>query len=167
MASGKPGGSNRENDAKIVDRLLRELRFADPDLSGRAATASSTPRPGRQRSPAGGAGPAVVKPPASPGALLAGTWARAGLAAVLAIGLTQWPYPRDCGVGLSVYLCGVALAFGAATWGGIVSWRRRVAIAHVVALLALVGSMVLGAERVLPRVGYAATSAGWACGQPR
>ena len=164
MASGKPGGSNRENDAKIVDRLLRELRFADPDLAGRPA-GSGNQRAAQPGQPAAGRPGAAAKPPPSPGALLAGTWGRVALAVALAAGLTQWPYARDCGLGLFLYLSGVTLALATAAWGCVISWRRRVAPAHVVALLALLGAIVLGAERVLPRVGYAKASAGWSCGR--
>ncbi len=165
MASGESGGSKREHDAKIVDRLLRELRFADPDLAGRPATTRSTPRTPRPGQPAAGPRGAAVKPAPSPGALLAGTWARAGLAVILCAALSQWPYARDCGLGISLYLTGVTLALATAAWASVISWRRRVAAAHVVALVALLGAIVLGAERVLPRVGYARASAGWSCGR--
>jgi hypothetical protein len=53
-----------------------------------------------------------------------------------------------------------------AGWAAIAAWRLRMATAHVLALVAGFWGVVLAAEQVLPRVGYAAESQAWTCRAP-
>lgn len=77
--------------------------------------------------------------------------------------ITQWPYPRACGLPLAGYLGAVGAVLVAGVWIAAVSWKLRSAAAHVLAFLLLLWGIGLAAERVLPRVGYAAERAGWSC----
>jgi hypothetical protein len=94
---------------------------------------------------------------------LIGLWCRLLLGLVLAVAMTQWPYPRGCGVPLLGYFGAVATLMLAGTWVAVCSWRLRVGVAHMLALLLLLAGIGLAAERVLPRIGYAAERATWSC----
>jgi heme A synthase len=80
--------------------------------------------------------------------------------------MTQWPYPHACGWHLTGYLGAVTGVLVAGIWIAVVSWRLRNAAAHVLAFLLLLWGVALVAERVLPRVGYAADRATWGCHAP-
>jgi hypothetical protein len=153
-----PEKPNDPELARVVDRLLRKLPGADPTLRG-------TPEPGPR--PAGvttGPRPAIGRPgPALTPALLWGLAARVAGAAVLGVALTQWPYAHRCGWSLLGYLAAVLALLLAAGWAAVAAWRLRVALAHVAALVVFFWGIVLAAEQVLPRVGYAAEVATWRC----
>jgi hypothetical protein len=52
---------------------------------------------------------------------------------------------------------------GAGVWGMLASWRRRLGVAHVVALLVTLWGVGLVAAELLPRLGYAKDTATWSC----
>lgn len=111
--------------------------------------------------------PAIVRraTPAEPSALaqrISG-WLRALLAVALAAAVTVWPYASTCGWMLYVALFVVATVVVAGVWAGIWTWRLRLPAAHVLSVGVLVWGLILTAELVLPRVGYAATTAVWSC----
>jgi hypothetical protein len=54
-----------------------------------------------------------------------------------------------------------------AAWAAIAAWKLRVPAAHVLGLAVGFWGIVLAAEQVLPRVGYAAEVATWRCGAGR
>lgn len=85
------------------------------------------------------------------------------LALALGVALTQWPYIRECGWFLTVYLLAVTMVVLAGVWIAVVSWKLRNPVAHVLAVLLLLWGLALAGERALPRVGYAAQQAGWRC----
>jgi hypothetical protein len=85
------------------------------------------------------------------------------LGALLGALITQWPYPHGCGLPLAGYFAAVAMVMVAGTWAAAVSWSKRNPAAHVLSLVLVLWGIALVAERVLPRVGYAADRAGWAC----
>ncbi|HTS88996.1 MAG TPA: hypothetical protein VMG41_10935 [Gemmatimonadales bacterium] len=91
------------------------------------------------------------------------TWLRVILGLLLAIGMTQWPYPTACGLNLAVYLTAIMVVIVAGFWSAISSWRRRLGLAHVLALLVLLWGGILAAREVLPRVGYARHARTWSC----
>jgi hypothetical protein len=113
--------------------------------------------------------PAPAAPPATPvaAASLRGSasraWARVGLVLALAAALPFWPYPRDCGIGLVMFLGAVGILLIAGIWGAVVSWKHRRPVAHVLALAAVAWGAALTARELLPRVGYARVSATWTC----
>jgi hypothetical protein len=57
----------------------------------------------------------------------------------------------------------VAVVLLAGGWIAAVSWERRNGVVHILALVLLLWGITLTAERVLPRVGYAAEHAVWGC----
>jgi hypothetical protein len=82
----------------------------------------------------------------------------------LGAALTQWPYASSCDWRLGLYLGAVAAQMITSGWGALASWRHHYATAHVIALVSLFWGIVLAAEQILPRVGYAAVEAVWRCG---
>ena len=90
-------------------------------------------------------------------------WARVVLGVVLGVVMTQWPYRHPCGWSLAGYLGAVLAVMFAGAWIGLVSWRQRNGGAHLVGLILFFWGIVLAAEQVLPRIGYAAVQASWQC----
>lgn len=92
---------------------------------------------------------------------------RLGLASALGIGILFWPYAARCGLGLAGYLGAVAAVVVGGAWSAVWTWRHRTARAHVLSLLLVLWGLVLAAQDVLPRIGYAkptaAHPAAWAC----
>lgn len=134
-----------------IDRLIAEQNAAPAPVRARDAP----PRDAATTA----AGP---KAPSDARARI-GAWARVGLGLVLGAAMTQWPYGRDCGVPLFLYLAGVVVVCVAGVWSAVASWRRRLPIAHAVAIAVMVWGLALAAAAVLPRLGYAGGSASWLC----
>lgn len=140
--------------AREVDRLLAQLG------------SSGSPPPARESRPVPAPPRRTTRPstpPARSRGERIGLWARVALGALLGALITQWPYPKGCGIPLAGYLGAVGSVLVAGTWIAAVSWQRRSAAAHAVAFLLLLWAIALAAERVLPRVGYAAERASWTC----
>lgn len=91
------------------------------------------------------------------------TWLRVGLGLLLAVAITQWPYPSACGFNLLVYLGAILTVSLAGLWSSVTSWQRRLGAAHVLSLLVLLWGLTLTARELLPRVGYAAQARTWTC----
>jgi hypothetical protein len=140
-----------DQEMREVNRLLAKLPEADPSLvSGRAPTLKK-PVPG-------------VGPHAGPtGAEWLGAWARVTLGLLVGVAMTQWPNAHECGFSLLSYGVGVATVLATGVWSGVASWKRRLAVAHVLSLLLIIWGLALAAREVLPRVGYASTPAEWLC----
>jgi len=92
-----------------------------------------------------------------------GVWSVVGSGIVLGVALTQWPYAAACGFPLFGYLATVLVVLVIAGWAFIVSWRHRMEVAHITALVMGFWGVLLGAEQILPRIGYAADEATWMC----
>ncbi len=137
-------------DAAIVDQLLRKLRPVEQPRAAAVARGMAVPSVTRRAQ-----------------TRQAGVWARVGLGILLGIALTQWPYQRGCGWWLLFYLLAVAIGVVTGVWGALFSWRSRLGLAHVAALGTILWGLVLTADGVLPRVGYARTPAAWRCAEPR
>ena len=90
-------------------------------------------------------------------------WTQVLLGGLLAVGMTQWPYSHGCGIKLFLYLGGTGVVVIAGLWGAISSWRRRMGLAHTLALLVVLSGLVLLSREILPRTGYAKQSATWMC----
>jgi hypothetical protein len=174
MPPKKP--DDRDSLARTVDRLLKKLPGADPTLQ----SDPDAPAPSAARSAAGGIRlggtgstgprPALSRPPFAPRptpAQLWGLWGRAAAGIVLGVALTQWPYRSTCGWPLLGYLAAVLVLLLVAAWAAIAAWKLRVPAAHVLGLVVGFWAIVLAAEQVLPRVGYAAETATWRCGAAR
>ena len=145
---------NWDQEMRDVDRLLAKLPEADPSLvSGQSPTL---------RKPVSAAGTAASG--AGPTGLgWLGTWARVALGLAIGVGLTQWPYPHECGLNLVFYGVGVGAALAAGIWSSLSSWKHRAAVAHLLSQILIIWGLVLAAREVLPRVGYARAAAEWLC----
>jgi hypothetical protein len=131
-----------------IDRVIARSPAPGADSGAPAAAPARTPAPGGAATAFG----------------VIATWLRVILGVVLAVGITQWPYPSACGVNLAVYLVAILAVVVAGLWSSISSWRRRLGWAHTLSLLVLLWGLFLLAREVLPRVGYARAVATWGCG---
>jgi hypothetical protein len=84
---------------------------------------------------------------------------------VLGVALTQWPYASACGFSLFGYLAAVLTVIVVAGWVFIATWFHRMGFAHLMALILGFWGVVLAAEQVLPRIGYAEEEATWMCAE--
>jgi hypothetical protein len=151
--------------AHEIDRLLKQLPAAEPIVRAPPAyrASAATHAVGTNGTPARRAS----RGERSAHAQLALIWTRVLLAMALGVALTQWPYARACGWTLYGYLVVILAVLVAAGWAGVEAWRGRVASAHLVSLIIGFWGIVLAAEQVLPRVGYAAATAEWSCSAGR
>jgi hypothetical protein len=131
-----------------VDRLIRDLRPADRP-SKPATVVSVRSHPGAR----------LHHVPMSAG------WTRAsvGLGVLLAVAMPQWPYARDCGGWLILYLVAVGMVVIAGIWGARLTWDGRLGYAHIIALGTVLWGLTLTSQEVLPRIGYAHAQAAWFC----
>jgi hypothetical protein len=161
--NAQPAG---DDDAAVVDQLLRKLR-ADSPAPGAAPLPNAASHGGVRSSgldarPGSRAKLRAPRPtPRDLGPV--GVWARVGLGVVAGVAMTQWPYARACDGGLLVYLVAVATVLVSGFWGAMVSWRGRLASAHVIALSTILWGLALAAHDILPRAGYITSSATWRC----
>lgn len=144
-----------------IDRLIKQLPGADPKLLGDGeAPAPGTPRPSRAVRSTGAAAGAAE---AARRVELIGVWMRTSAAAGLGTAVIYWPYAHDCGWLLHLYLGVVGAVLVTGCWASWNAWRLRAAVAHVIALVVVYWGILLAAEQVLPRIGYAAVEASWRC----
>jgi hypothetical protein len=153
MDRDKQKDRNWDQEMQEVDRLLGKLPEADPSLVGGHAPTLKKPVP---------AGTATSAPGPTGFAWL-GAWARVGVGLLVGVGMTQWPNAHECGLKLLFYAVGVGAVVAAGLWSSVASWKRRLAVAHVLSLLLIIWGLTLAAREVLPRVGYARAPAEWLC----
>ncbi len=92
-----------------------------------------------------------------------GGWVRVLLGVAAAVAASQWPYPHACGLRLWLFLGVAGTVVVAGAWGLLSSWRRRLGLAHLIALIVTLWGLGLVATVVLPRIGYARDAATWSC----
>lgn len=92
-----------------------------------------------------------------------GVWTRLVLVTLLAVGLTMWPYAHACGLGLVVYLGALGVTVGTGAWTSVSTWRLRLGLPHVMALLVTLAGLALLAHEVALRIGYATAGQTWLC----
>jgi hypothetical protein len=154
MAKDRTDRSSQDALAREVDRLLRQLpggdptKTVDPDLE----QSKAAPRPGGVAS--GATGKKEVPAP-SMRAQKVGVWLRALLATGLAVAVSQWPYAMECGWTLYLFMGVIGAVMIAGGWASVWSWRVRIAPAHLLSLIVVYWGIVLAAEQILPRIGYA------------
>ena len=152
--TGGQGPRDWDKELAQIDKLIASgAGDRTPPAAAPAAAAPAARE--RAAAPAAPAGPrrgAVVF-----------TWVRLILGLAVGIGITQWPYERGCGLLLFGYLAAVGGVIVAGLWSAVSSWRTRSALAHTLSLGLVCWGGILGAREVLPRVGYARSSAAWFC----
>lgn len=87
----------------------------------------------------------------------------------LSVGVVYWPYYARCGLELAGYLGAIAAVALGGAWIAVTTWRCRMPIVHVIALLIVAWGVAVAAREVLPREGYAkpdAERAAWRCPAP-
>lgn len=151
-----------------IDRLIKTLPGADPKLQGDLAPELS-PAQASRVVVVGAVNPPRMTPTAAPlftprQLELIGAWMRSVVAGALGTAVLYWPYAHDCGWLLHAYLGVIGAVLVSGGWASWSAWRARVAAAHVVALIVVFWGIVLAAEQLLPRIGYAAVDAAWRCG---
>ena len=158
MANGPDSRSSSNELAREIDKLLKQLPGADPHLRG------DPEPPGVPRALATAAATAPKRPEPSQLAQQLSVWLRLLLTAGLAGAITQWPYAHECGRPLYLYLFAIGAILIGGAWSGVWAWRVRSAVAHVAALVVVFWGIVLAAEQILPRIGYASVTQEWRCG---
>lgn len=153
MPKPRPG-NEPDPMARVVDRLLAQLpglqADARPSSGFRAASGAGTFSEARQFQ-------------SSTPEEAFGAWVRVILGSALGTMMLGWPYAHDCGLALAGYLCAVTVVMLAGVWAAMSAWRLRAALPHILSLILLFWGIVLAAEQVLPRVGYAVDQAAWQC----
>ena len=133
--------------------------------------AQPAPPPSKpQASPGGGpVAPAPARVPAQVGSGKGGGksaltgWLRVLLGVLIAAGMTQSPYAHGCGLQLYLYLGAAGVVVVAGMWGMVASWKRRLQLAHVIALATvLFGALLVGRE-ILDRSAYVKLPKPWSC----
>ncbi|MEP7327507.1 MAG: hypothetical protein ABI836_16270 [Gemmatimonadota bacterium] len=140
-----------------------DKELADIDKVIARTPASPAPGPGPVPATQGRtSAPALAAAPVGRKAALA-TWLKVILGVLLAVGMTQWPYGYGCGISLYLYMGAAAAVVVAGFWSSISSWKRRMGLAHTLALVVALWGMVLLAREILPRTGYAKQTLHWTC----
>jgi hypothetical protein len=93
------------------------------------------------------------------------TWVKVllGVGVAAAVGLA-WPYAHGCGVPLYGYLAAAGGVVLVGLWGLVASWKSRMPLAHILALLATLAGAVLAGKVVLDRSSYPKVPLTWRCG---
>lgn len=167
MTNGSRKRSTTDTIAHEVDKLLKQIPGGDPKPVAELDSESLWRKPRAEgRAPAVAASTATSDDFDEPSerALQVVAWLRATLAAVVAAAMSQWPYAHECGLSLNIYAGVVATIMIAGGWASIWAWRVRSAGAHLLSLGVVFWGIVLAAEVILPRIGYAREVAAWACG---
>lgn len=147
--------------AHEVDRLLAKLESSGPRGATTETMASDDAssviplRPKLAPVVSSADGPAVVPPLA--------LWGRTTLALLLGAGMLLWPYPHGCGWPLCGYVAAVGVVLLSGGWVALTAWKSRNGVVHILALVLFFWGIVLAAEQILPRIGYAAVHATWLC----
>lgn len=149
-------GSHHDPLAGVVDRLLAQLPGLREDRSSESTWGPAAVTGGGH---SGSGEDASAQP------TLLGLCARLLLVLALGIMMVGWPYDRACGLPLYTYLGAVATLIVGGGWAAITGWKLRVGLAHVVSLVLVFWGLVLAAEVLLPRIGYAGQDADWQCEQ--
>jgi hypothetical protein len=147
-------GPPRDWDKEMaeIDRLIAK----EPAGPRPAAVPARRPGAAPDAAPAG--------PVRSRGREALAVWTRVLLGALLAAGVgLAWPYEHSCGMALYLYFGATLVVAVAGVWGALASWRRRMGLAHVLALLVLLAGLLLAGKVVLDRTGYPGVPVAWAC----
>lgn len=142
----------------------KELAAIDREIAKLPEARPAPPVPGRSGGTPATAPAAAPVPAPSPGArAFLGAWIRVLFGAAIALGVWSWPYAHPCGWALYGYLGAVLVVIVAGIWNILATWKRRMGAAHGVAIVVLVTGLILAAQAILPRIGYAKQVLPWMC----
>ena len=161
MPAGKDPRESEKDLASEIDKLLKKLPHAEPSLSGGQAP-SAAPVVGVGRAARADSTLSSRSVPLDGKTLLA-VWGRVALVGMFGLALTQWPFARECGLGLVWYGAAVVVLLVAGGWCAMVTWENRVGLAHILSLVVCFWGIVLSADVLLPRLGYSVDRATWRC----
>jgi hypothetical protein len=148
--TGRPQPTHDLGEADQVDWLIRKLRPQDGSHA-----------PGRM-APIGARPKTVVRHvyvPMRPATVRICVWLGVGLG----VALPYWPYANTCGWSLVPYYFAVGMVGIAGLWSARLTWGARLGFSHTIALLTVLWGLALALHHLLPRLGYARTSAPWFC----
>ena len=149
----KPPPRDWDKELADIDKIIAKQPLPVP------SPAPGAPPPGQPRRAA--PPPALAETPRH--RLVLTTWLRVVLAIIVAAAMTQWPYAYGCGLQLVFYLGAAAGVILAGLWGTVISWKRRMPGAHIVALLVTLWGAYLAGRVVVDRTGYPKVQRTWAC----
>ena len=130
-----------------IDRLMGKQPVAPPPAR-RPAESSSVP---------------AGRPPVPSGRSRLGAWLRVLLGVAIGVGMAQWPYAHGCGLMLYLYFGAGGVVVLAGIWGMHTSWKRRMALAHVLSLAVALWGVFLSGKVILDRTGYVKAPKSWFC----
>ena len=165
-----PSDRQPEPMAREVDRLLAQLANFGPRNGGDSQPARDSGPHSRTSAPhavARAKSPHEVpsKRSLTRGDLVA-LWSRVILGIALGGLMTQWPYPNGCGLPLLGYFGAILVVMLTGAWIAFASWNLHSGVTHILALILFFWGIVLAAEQLLPRIGYAPNEASWRCQPP-
>ena len=163
-------GPPRDWDKEMaeIDKLIAK----QPDSGKRMAGSGGVEGDSAPRSPLSASRnpPSAPQRAAAPPVVRGGrealfTWVKVllGVGVAAAVGLA-WPYAHVCGVPLYGYLAAAGGVVLVGLWGAVASWKSRMPLAHILALLATLAGAVLVGKVVLDRSGYPKVPLTWSCG---
>ncbi len=150
-------GPPRDWDKELaeIDKVIAKQPIGGPKLAAAGAPALPAPRS------------ALAGRPVARGREALSGWVRVLLGVAVAVGVAlAWPYSHSCGIQLYGYLAASAGVFLAGLWGALASWKRRMAVAHVISLLVTLTGAVLVARVILDRTTYPRHPSTWSCTGP-
>jgi len=153
--TGPPRDWDKEM-AEIDKIIAKQPAVGAQGSGGRASPSAPVQRAATESGPVVRSGRAVLT-----------TWLRVSLGVTVAAGVSlAWPYAHACGVPLYGYVAAAAGVFLAGLWGAVASWARRMAAAHLIALLVtLTGALIVG-KVFLDRSTYPSRPSTWSCTSP-
>lgn len=140
-----------------IDKIIAKQPAVAPQGSvAKAAPSDPVQRGGTESAPVVRSGRSVLW-----------TWVSVSLGVAVAAAVTVgWPYAHSCGLPLYGYLAAAVGVMLVGLWSAVLSWTRRIALAHLVAILVtLTGALVFG-KAILDRTSYPDQPATWSCGAP-
>lgn len=162
MAKSRTPKPESTDDA-IVDRLLRQLPFANAKDDEGPTNQKRTPSGSWARGPLVGVSRRDREMAPLTPRERTGVWGRAVLGLILALSVTQWPYAHACGLALFAYLAVVVATLAVGGWASAAAWRRRLLTPHVIGLLVILTGLVMAAHEVLSRTAYVRVAGSWMC----
>lgn len=145
------------------DRELAEIDKVIASGHGQSGEAAKRLAGGAPPPPAARPQHAVSAASGSPPERTWSVWLRVLLVVALAAAMPLYPYYYICGARLFLYVGAAGVVILGGIWGAVSSWKRRLAVPHILSLLALLWGLWLVADEVLPRIGYARQAFNWMC----